>query len=282
MGKGALLQKAPTKKRKRRLTFFKRRKKGTYNLDVLPLFPMEYTEKVIEKKAGPANHAPKRASAIDLFKTMCRIRSFEQHLSQAFKQGDLPTEAIHLSIGQEAVAAGVCMNLRDTDYLNTTHRGHGHIIAKGADINRMMAELYGREDGLCRGKGGAMHVTDNSIGILGANGIVGAGYLLALGAGFSIKHHEKGDSISVVIAGDGSVNQGMFHEAMNIIALFDLPVLVVVENNLYGEFTPLERHSAVTEVTKRAEAYGVESFRFDGNNVQGLPIRMRSMLSNRR
>jgi 2-oxoisovalerate dehydrogenase E1 component len=159
------------------------------------------------------------------------------------------------------------MNLRDTDYLNTTHRGHGHIIAKGADIKRMMAEIYGKSNGQCEGKGGSMHVTDGERGILGANGIVGAGYLLAMGAGFTIKRENR-DDISVVIAGDGSVNQGMFHEAVNMISILELPVLIVVENNLYGEFTSLERHSAVTEIYKRAEAYGVESQRLDGNEVK--------------
>ncbi|MBW2366173.1 MAG: dehydrogenase E1 component subunit alpha/beta, partial [Deltaproteobacteria bacterium] len=133
---------------------------------------------------------------------------------------------------------------------------------------KMMAEIYGKADGLCGGKGGSMHVTDGQRGILGANGIVGAGYLLALGAGFSIKNLKKTDDISVVIAGDGSVNQGMFHEAMNMISILELPVLVVVENNLYGEFTSIERHSAVTEVHKRAEAYDIESYCFDGNDVR--------------
>jgi 2-oxoisovalerate dehydrogenase E1 component len=131
----------------------------------------------------------------------------------------------------------------------------------------MMAELYGKADGLCAGKGGSMHVTDGTRGILGANGIVGAGYLLAMGAGMTVKH-EKRDDISVVIAGDGSVNQGMFHEAMNMISVFNLPVLVVVENNLYGEFTSLERHSGVTDLYKRAQAYGIEATQANGNDVR--------------
>ena len=198
---------------------------------------------------------------------MYRIRFFEEHLSEAFRKGDLPTEAIHLSIGQEAVAAGVCMNLRDTDYLNTTHRGHGHIIGKGADLNRMMAEIYGKADGLCGGKGGPMHVTDRRKGILGANGIVGAGFLLGLGAGLTIQRQHR-DDISVVFAGDGSVNQGMFHEAMNMIAIYGLPVLIVIENNLYGEFTSVEEHSAVTEMYRRSASYNIESRRFDGNDVK--------------
>ena len=196
--------------------------------------------------AAPPRHDTERTvTDLDLLRTMQRVRAFEEHLAAAFKDGALPTEAIHLSIGQEAVAAGVCLNLRDSDYLNTTHRGHGHIIAKGADLDKVMAELYGKSDGLCRGKGGSMHVTDAAIGILGANGIVGAPYLLALGAAFAIRHHAKSDGVSVAIAGDGSVNQGMFHEAMNMAALMRLPLLTVIENNLYGEFTPIDRHSAV-------------------------------------
>jgi 2-oxoisovalerate dehydrogenase E1 component len=266
-GREDLLQKKTRAKARKKLPllnlldFFK--KKEIYP-DILPKFPIEFFKSQPSSPSALKKDV-KQVTDKDLLKTMCVIRAFEEHLAGAFKEGQLPTEAIHLSIGQEAVAAGVCMNLRDSDYLNTTHRGHGHIIAKGADLKRMMAELYGKADGLCAGKGGSMHVTDGSRGVLGANGIVGAGYLLAMGAGITIKH-QKRDDISVVIAGDGSVNQGMFHEAMNMIAVFDLPVLVVVENNLYGEFTHVEKHSGVTEMYKRAEAYNIQSVRLDGNN----------------
>lgn len=259
------------------LYFFK--KKDIYP-DVLPKFPLEFAGSLPLKQPALKKYA-EFFSDKDLLKTMCVIRAFEEHLVGAFKEGKLPTEAIHLSIGQEAVAAGVCMNLRNSDYLNTTHRGHGHIIAKGADLNRMMAELYGKGDGLCGGKGGSMHVTDGSQGVLGANGIVGAGYLLAMGAGMTIKH-QKRDDISVVIAGDGSVNQGMFHEAMNMIAVFDLPLLVVVENNLYGEFTHIEKHSGVTEIHKRAEAYNIKACRLDGNNVREVFEKVGKILSDMR
>jgi 2-oxoisovalerate dehydrogenase E1 component len=268
MGREDLLQKKPKRKRRRALKFFGRRRAKTYTLNAIPAFPLEFEDVQIDPEKKKRSVPAKTISELDLLKTMHTVRVFEQHLSKAFKKGDIPTEAIHLSIGQEAVAAGVCMNLRDSDYLNTTHRGHGHIIAKGVDIKKMMAELYGKADGLCKGKGGSMHVTDGSIGILGANGIVGAGYLLALGAGFTVKYYEKGDDISVIIAGDGSVNQGMFHEAMNMISLLDLPVLIVVENNRYGEFTSIDRHSAVTDIYKRAEAYAIESYKIDGNDVQ--------------
>jgi 2-oxoisovalerate dehydrogenase E1 component len=270
LGKADLLQEAPPKKRKRRFKFFTRRRPGAYGLDALPVFPLQYADDTAKEAPKAKSTADKKVSEIDLLKTMLTIRHFEQHLSEAFRQGDLPTEAIHLSIGQEAVAAGVCMNLRDSDYLNTTHRGHGHIIAKGADINKMMAELYGKASGLCKGKGGSMHVTDGDIGVLGANGIVGAGYLLALGAGFTLKYYEKSDNISVVIAGDGSVNQGMFHEALNMISVLELPVLIVVENNRYGEFTSIEHHSAVKEIHKRAAGYAIESHRLDGNDARAV------------
>ncbi|MBN2283777.1 MAG: hypothetical protein JXO48_07795 [Deltaproteobacteria bacterium] len=235
--------------------------------DVLPRFPIVLTTGGAPAAPVLNNEEPARAGDRELLRTMCIIRAFEEHLAGSFKEGKIPTEAIHLSTGQEAVAAGVCLNLRESDYLNTTHRGHGHIIAKGADLKAMMAELYGKKKGLCAGKGGSMHVTDGTRGVLGANGIVGAGYLLAMGAGMTIKYRKR-DDISVVIAGDGSVNQGMFHEAMNMVSVFGLPVLVVVENNFYGEFTSLERHSGVTELYRRAQSYGIEALRFDGNNVR--------------
>jgi 2-oxoisovalerate dehydrogenase E1 component len=247
-------------------SIFKTRRHKNIDFSQLPEFPLSLSDEQSFVARKSTNLKP--ASMPVMLETMLIIRSFESHLAEAFKKGELPTEAIHLSIGQESVAAAVCLNLRASDYLNTTHRGHGHIIAKGGDLKRMMAELYGKRDGLCKGKGGSMHVTDGSLGILGANGIVGAGYLLALGAAFSIKHYHKSDDISVVIAGDGSTNQGMFHEAMNMIALLDLPVLVVVENNLYGEFTHVENHAAEPEIHKRASAYRMESCRIDSSDPE--------------
>lgn len=240
-------------------------------MDRLPVFPMDLKEPL--RVMTTRHDADSMITAKDLFRTMVTIRAFEQHLSDGFRNGEIPSEAIHLSIGQEAVAAGVCMNLRNTDYINTTHRGHGHIIAKGADLKKMMAELYGKADGLCEGKGGSMHVTDGSLGILGANGIVGAGYLLALGAAQTIKFQGR-DDVSVVFAGDGSVNQGMFHEALNMASVFGLPLLVVIENNLYGEFTSIERHSAETDIRKRMAAYNIESVQLDGNDAATVFGRM--------
>lgn len=283
MGREDLLEAKTAKKKKKRRTFrlFARKGTGMYDLDAIPSFPLTLVKSPPQATSTDKSSEKEPVSPVNLLKTMYTIRAFEEHLARAFEKGELPTEAIHLSIGQESVAAGVCMNLRDTDYLNTTHRGHGHIIAKGADLKKMMAELYGKRSGLCRGKGGSMHVTDGSIGVLGANGIVGAGYLLALGAGFSIKQQKK-DSISVVISGDGSVNQGMFHEAMNMMSLMGLPVLVVVENNLYGEFTRIDRHSAVTDIQKRAGGYGMESFRVEGHDVSVLFSTIREIVEKMR
>jgi 2-oxoisovalerate dehydrogenase E1 component len=269
-----------TRKRSRLARLFSsRRRSDAYDLSLIPGFQIPLTDgKPDTTKEEIARGAEPQPSDMDLLTAMLRIREFETHLSQAFKAGEIPSEAIHLSIGQEAVAAGVCLNLRDTDYLNTTHRGHGHILAKGADIKGMMGEIYGKANGLCRGLGGSMHVTERKKGVLGANGIVGAGYLLAMGAGFSIKNTSTSDAISVVIAGDGSVNQGMFHEAMNMISIFELPVLVVVENNLYGEFTSVERHSGEPELFKRAHAYRIESDRVDGNDVRSVSAKVREIV----
>ncbi len=270
MGKEDLIEsRKKAKKRKSRFPgFFKKKLSRSYDLKAVPDFPLNHSEDK-GQAGGGSKDAKGDVSEMEILRTMLTIRYFENHLSEAFRRGELPTEAIHLSIGQEAVAACVCLNLGASDYINTTHRGHGHIIAKGADINRMMAELYGKSDGLCEGKGGSMHVTDRSLGILGANGIVGAGYLLAMGAAFTIKHEKRKD-VSVVFAGDGSVNQGMFHEAMNMASLFELPLLTVVENNLYGEFTALEKHSAEPDLHKRLDAYRISSIRLDGNDAAGL------------
>jgi len=266
-GRADLLEEERTTKKRRRFSWFRSTRKLGYDPTALGSLPIELTDSPAPARTGPPRSGRPTPTDLDILKTMCLIRAFEEHLSAAFRAGVIPTEAIHLSIGQEAVAAGVCLNLRPTDYLNTTHRGHGHVIAKGADVAGMMAELYGKASGLCSGKGGSMHVTDSGLGILGANGIVGAGYLLAMGAALTIKKEGR-DDVSVVIAGDGSVNQGMFHEAANMAAVFNLPVLFVIENNRYGEFTAVERHSAVPEIYKRAAAYDIEAIRADGNDVR--------------
>ena len=267
MGKEHLLSTSRKADRKRKRPLFTFRKPTPPPMEKLHPFPLSFDEPPRPDPAAPVRSA--EPTLLDMYSTMCTIRAFETHLAEAFQRGILPTEAIHLSIGQEAVAAGVCLNLRSTDIINTTHRGHGHIIAKGANLNRMMAELYGKAGGLCEGKGGSMHVTDKSVGIMGANGIVGAGYLLAMGAAHAMKYRGE-NNISVVFAGDGSVNQGMFHEALNMTQVFDLPVLIVIENNLYGEFTHVERHSADPEIHRRIAAYHIESISLDGNNPEAV------------
>ena len=214
---------------------------------------------------------PEGGAALDLamLERMLLIREFEQELSRANAKGELPTEAIHLSIGQEATAVGVCFALRTDDLIATTHRGHGHMLAKGADLDGMMAEIHGKAEGLCGGKGGSMHVTDARVGAIGANGIVGASPLLAAGAAHSALLRGT-DQVAVAFLGDGATNQGMFHEALNFAAVLDLPVVFVVENNLYGEFTPIERHTRVVRLSERATAYGMPGVSVDGNDVSAV------------
>jgi TPP-dependent pyruvate/acetoin dehydrogenase alpha subunit len=176
---------------------------------------------------------------------------------------------VHTSLGQEAVAAGVCSALRDDDYMATTHRGHGHCLAKGADVDGMMAELFAKGTGLCHGKGGSMHVADPARGILGANAIVGASVPLAVGAGLSSKLRKQG-RVAVAFFGEGAVNQGAFHEALNLAAIWSLPVLFVCENNVYSEFSDSRRMSRVPSVAERARAYGLDAALVDGNDVAAV------------
>jgi len=164
------------------------------------------------------------------------------------------------------VAAGVGVNLRPSDYIVSTHRGHGHLLAKGGDMNRMMAELFGKVDGYCRGKGGSMHITDVSLGILGANGIVGAGVPIATGAGTGIRLQGT-DQVVVCFFGDGAANIGTFHEGINLAATWNLPVVFVCENNQYAQFTPQRLHSRVADVYRKAEAYGIPGLLVDGNDA---------------
>lgn len=201
-----------------------------------------------------------------MLERMVLIRVFEEHLGRAFADRRLPTEAIHLSIGQEATAVGACFALEPSDTMTSTHRGHGHMLAKGADLDGMLAELYGKRPGLCKGKGGSMHVTDAAVGALGANGIVGASTLVTAGAGLASKLAGD-DRVSLSFMGDGATNQGMFHEGLNFAAVFDLPAVFVIENNLYGEFTPLSDHTRATRLADRAAAYGIPGVQVDGNDV---------------
>ncbi|HEX4722684.1 MAG TPA: thiamine pyrophosphate-dependent dehydrogenase E1 component subunit alpha, partial [Pseudonocardiaceae bacterium] len=206
-----------------------------------------------------------RDQLIAAYRTMRTIREFEERVHQEFAAGQIPG-AVHLYAGQEAVATGVCAALAEGDYIASTHRGHGHAIAKGCDLTGMMLEIYGKAGGLCGGKGGSMHVADPSVGILGANAIVGAGIPLATGAGLSSKLLNQG-RVAVAFFGEGAVAQGAFHEAVNLGAIWDLPVLYLCENNRYAEFTDSATMSRVPDVVTRAAAYGIHAVSVDGNDV---------------
>ncbi len=200
----------------------------------------------------------------DIYLQMRRIRDFEGTAAKLFADGEVPG-FVHLYMGEEAIAPAVCACLRDDDFITSTHRGHGHIIAKGGDLNLMMAELLGRETGYCKGKGGSMHIADRDKGILGANGIVGAGHCISTGAGLSIKLR-KTDQVCVCFFGDGSTNQGTFHEALNMASIWKLPIIFVCENNHYGISMSQARHQAIKDVSDRAAAYNMPGVSVDGND----------------
>ncbi|MCP4434646.1 MAG: dehydrogenase [Actinomycetia bacterium] len=202
------------------------------------------------------------AIAADLHRRMLRIRLFEEAAGRLFEANRIPG-FIHLYVGQEAVAAGVCAALRDNDQISSTHRGHGHLVAKGGELDRMMAELMGKATGYCRGKGGSMHICDLDLDMLGANGIVGGGVPIAVGAGFA-NTYRGNDTVSVAFFGDGTTNIGAFHEAANMAAALKLPVLFVCENNEYAEYTPRSRTMAIDDVVERAPAYGMPGAVVDG------------------
>src|SRR5438477_8721306 len=200
-----------------------------------------------------------------LYRTMLTIRLFEQRVAREFRTGEIPG-FVHMYIGQEAVAAGVCANLDEGDYVTSTHRGHGHCIAKGCDLGRMMAEIYGREDGLCKGRGGSMHIADFSRGMLGANAIVGGGIALATGAGLASSVRGSGE-VAVAFFGDGAANQGVLHESLNLAAIWRLPVVYVCENNGFAESTPSAYATSVPDIATRAAAYAIPGVVTDGSDV---------------
>ncbi len=206
-----------------------------------------------------------RDELLHLYERMRLIREFETRLHQDFAAGKIPG-FVHLYAGEEAIAVGICSQLRDNDFITSTHRGHGHCIAKGVDINAMMAEIYGKATGACKGKGGSMHIADVSKGMLGANGIVGGGPPLAAGAALTAK--VKGtDQVSVCFFGDGASNQGTFHEALNLASIWNLPVLFVAENNGYAETTSTEYSMGGRDIADRAHAYGMPGVVVDGQDV---------------
>jgi len=202
---------------------------------------------------------------LEMYKKMVTIRTFERKVNELFTSGILVGD-LHLCIGQEAVSVGVCSNLRNTDTINVSHRGHGHCIAKGVDLNRMMAEFFGKRNGICKGKGGSMHIADMSVGMLGASGIVGAGIPHAVGAALAFKMR-KTDQVAVAFFGDGATNQGVFHESVNLAAIWNLPVVFVCENNQYAESTPVSAAMLVKNVADRAVAYGIPGVVVDGMDV---------------
>jgi acetoin:2,6-dichlorophenolindophenol oxidoreductase subunit alpha len=210
----------------------------------------------------PASAELTRDQLLDAYRVMRTIREFEERVHTEFATGEIPG-FVHLYAGEEAIAAGVCAHLRPDDYVASTHRGHGHSIAKGCDVSAMMAEIYGRREGICHGKGGSMHIADLSKGMLGANGIVGGGPPLVCGVGLTAK--VKGtDQVAVSFTGDGGSNQGTFLESLNLAAAWHLPVVFVIENNGYAESTSPSFHQAGVDVVKRADGFGLPGVTVDG------------------
>src|SRR5215217_7366125 len=205
------------------------------------------------------------ARQIELLRTMQRIRRFEERAEELYLGGELPG-FIHLSIGQEACAAGACLALRTDDFITSTHRGHGHCLAKGAPMDRMMAELYAKATGSCKGKGGSMHIADFSVGMLGANGIVGGGANLAVGATIAARLRGT-DQIALCFFGDGAANRGPVHEACNLAAIWKLPVIFFCENNGFASTTPASYALAIDNVADRAAGYGIPGVVVDGNDA---------------
>jgi len=207
-------------------------------------------------------------NCLDLYEKMLLIRKFEERVSQLFAEGEIPG-FVHLYLGEEAIAVGVCSNLRKDDFITSTHRGHGHLIAKGGNPRLMMAELFGKKTGYCKGKGGSMHIADLDLGILGANGIVGGGLPIAVGAAYSA--YLRGTSqVTVAFFGDGASNKGVFHEALNMSSAWSLPVVFVCENNQFGVSTRISRITNEKDLSKRAVGYGIPGIRINGNDVLAL------------
>ncbi len=202
---------------------------------------------------------------LEMYQRMLLIRKFEEKVRDLFASGRIPG-FVHLYIGEEAIAVGVAAALRESDYVTSTHRGHGHCIARGADVRRMMAELFGKRDGYCKGKGGSMHMFDVSLGILGANGIVAAGCPLAVGAGLTA-HLRKTDQVVVGFFGDGATNHGTVHESLNLSAVWKLPIVWVCENNLYAEATPIWATVNISDIAQMGGSYNIPSTIVDGNDV---------------
>src|SRR5687768_13850028 len=216
---------------------------------------------------------------LQMYEQMNKIRAFEENANELYTSARMPG-LTHLYIGEEAVAVGVCEALRRDDFITSTHRGHGHCLAKGASVNRMFAELLGKESGYCRGKGGSMHIADPETGNLGANAIVGGSAGIATGAALSAKMRGS-DQVAVCFFGDGALGQGLLYEAMNMASLWKLPVIYVCENNLYGEYTP-GTETIGGEILSRPRAMGVHAESVDGQDVQAVHATMRRLVERAR
>lgn len=203
---------------------------------------------------------------IELYRQMVRIRLFEEEVERRMKTGYIHGTT-HLCNGQEAIAVGVCSLLRRGDTITSTHRGHGHSLAFGARMDKMMAELFGKVTGYCKGKGGSMHIADVNAGNLGANGVVGGGIPIAVGAALTAKMTQT-DHVAICFFGDGATNEGSFHESLNLAAIWDLPVLFICENNAYGMSSPIEKMVRISDLSKRATSYGIVGETIDGNDVR--------------
>src|SRR5947209_6704622 len=227
--------------------------------------PQPETSKPIDTEVSTGDSG--QARWLEMYEQMLTIRIFEEHVNQLYLTARMPGLA-HLYSGEEAIAVGVCQALREDDYITSTHRGHGHCLAKGAAVDRMFSELLGKEPGYCRGKGGSMHIADQERGNLGANAIVGGSTGIATGAALSAKKRGS-DQVAVCFFGEGALGQGLLYEVMNMAALWRLPVVYVCENNLYNEYTHYEETTAGDPLT-RAHAFGMEAEAVDGQDVHAV------------
>ena len=217
-----------------------------------------------------------KKTASEMYKNMVLIRKFEEKLFFLFSTRSMPG-SMHQYNGQEAVACGVCANLVKEDYISSTHRGHGHCLAKGANVNAVMAEMFAKSTGCCKGMGGSMHIADFSVGMLGANGIVGGGIPHAVGAAWACKY-KKTNNVAVTFFGDGASNEGSFHESLNLAAVWRLPVIFVCENNLYGFSTHYRRVTPVDDIADRAGSYGIRGVVADGMDVEDVYKKSRELI----
>lgn len=218
-----------------------------------------------KKKHQIKNSNLSKEKLLQMYKQMLRIRRFEEEVRELYKQGIMPGLA-HLYMGEEAVAVGACSAIKKDDYITSTHRGHGHLIAKGGDLKKMMAEILGKKTGYCKGKGGSMHIADFDLGILGANGIVGGGFAIAVGSALTADYLGT-RKITLCFFGDAATNQGSFHESLNLASVWKLPVVFLCENNGYGISVSQARHCNIKDLAERAKSYGIPGKIVDGMDV---------------